>query len=714
MIHGVRARLPADLLIGQERVQPRTLDAYFEEMTKVWDKVRKEFEHDSVVAAEKMRLSRDKDMNRFIAKLKVGTSVYWTRPYSNKESEQGWKKVKGRWSMKPGRIIEVRGRNSFLVDIGDKVRVFRAADLAVDSTQGNPEFRTNPLRAKDPNCITNMEVVRAVPESAGDEAIGREPEMMSLAAQVMRSPGLNGTNGTSSVALTRAAKAGQMEEEVRVSHSSSEEQSQKAPQTSEEDRDVIFIKSVQRPRDGDNVEGSRAKRLKSQHVTPVIEVKTVGAQPEVAVGPERGSLKRTKPPPIVFKVTNEEEERSKAHFEEKEREIKVNPQKQVNFAIPERETRTFTADEGEHQRGKLMMFPDGMDKNLAWWMGSTSGMVRAGDVQPKVGDWAVVQLGMSEGSEAILRFGRIVGRDYEEKPELKLHFLRKAPNTEEYAFVYFYELRNGKSDAYKECLDHPTGRKGRVRPRNWQPWTVPVHKERCDDFWWLVAYDDNFSKLLLPWRQDGPDSKKKEAIQLKAEAHSEGLPGATPRLRRKVVVIERGGLTTTIGADAWVNAANTELKEGGGVCGAIFAEARKNGGADELTRECSAQAPVAVGQCVATRGCRAPVKYIIHAVGPKWQDHQKEEGIRLLSDVYENAMATAARLKVNHLALAGIGNGLYGWPERLVARVAIAEVISALTTTHTTVTKVTFRCFTDSWRAALAGELKADVAVIDW
>ena len=61
-----------------------------------------------MVAAEKMRLSRDREMNRFIATLKVGTWVYWTRPYSHQESEQGWKKVKGKWSMKPGQIKAVK------------------------------------------------------------------------------------------------------------------------------------------------------------------------------------------------------------------------------------------------------------------------------------------------------------------------------------------------------------------------------------------------------------------------------------------------------------------------------------------------------------------------------------------------------------------------------------------------------------------------------
>ena len=81
---------------------------------------------------------------------------------------------------------------------------------------------------------------------------------------------------------------------------------------------------------------------------------------------------------------------------------------------------------------------------------------------------------------------------------------------------------------------------------------------------------------------------------------------------------------TKLCVDAIVNAANTSLQMGGGVCGAIFSAA----GADRLQNACNAFAPIKTGEAVITQGFRLPAKYIIHAAGPVYRDgNQGEEAL---------------------------------------------------------------------------------------
>lgn len=67
--------------------------------------------------------------------------------------------------------------------------------------------------------------------------------------------------------------------------------------------------------------------------------------------------------------------------------------------------------------------------------------------------------------------------------------------------------------------------------------------------------------------------------------------------------------------DAIVNAANSALLAGSGVCGAIFRAA----GYEKLSAECHKKAPCPVGQSVLTSAYNLPARYIIHTVGPVWQ-----------------------------------------------------------------------------------------------
>ena len=69
---------------------------------------------------------------------------------------------------------------------------------------------------------------------------------------------------------------------------------------------------------------------------------------------------------------------------------------------------------------------------------------------------------------------------------------------------------------------------------------------------------------------------------------------------------------TKMKVDAIVNAANTELSMGGGVCGAVFHAA----GAKELQEACDKKAPIKTGDAVITPGFKLPAKFVIHAAGP--------------------------------------------------------------------------------------------------
>ena len=72
---------------------------------------------------------------------------------------------------------------------------------------------------------------------------------------------------------------------------------------------------------------------------------------------------------------------------------------------------------------------------------------------------------------------------------------------------------------------------------------------------------------------------------------------------------------TTLKVDAIVNAANTQLLAGGGVCGAIFRAA----GYRELQEACNKLAPIQTGEAVITPGFHLPAKFVIHTAGPIWQ-----------------------------------------------------------------------------------------------
>jgi O-acetyl-ADP-ribose deacetylase (regulator of RNase III) len=110
---------------------------------------------------------------------------------------------------------------------------------------------------------------------------------------------------------------------------------------------------------------------------------------------------------------------------------------------------------------------------------------------------------------------------------------------------------------------------------------------------------------------------------------------------------------TTLRVDAIVNAANTSLQMGGGVCGAIFSAA----GADRLQNVCNDLAPIKTGEAVITQGFKLPAKYIIHAAGPVYRDGKHGEEA-LLRACYINALDLAVKHDCESIAFPLISSGI--------------------------------------------------------
>lgn len=132
---------------------------------------------------------------------------------------------------------------------------------------------------------------------------------------------------------------------------------------------------------------------------------------------------------------------------------------------------------------------------------------------------------------------------------------------------------------------------------------------------------------------------------------------------------------TKMQVDAIVNAANTQLQMGGGVCGVIFQAA----GAKELQAACDRVAPIQTGEAAITPAFALPAKYVIHAAGPVYSRQNKEESERLLRSAYLNSLKLAEQHHCESVAFPLISSGIYGYPkvEALeVARNAITDYLS--------------------------------------
>ena len=142
---------------------------------------------------------------------------------------------------------------------------------------------------------------------------------------------------------------------------------------------------------------------------------------------------------------------------------------------------------------------------------------------------------------------------------------------------------------------------------------------------------------------------------------------------------------TKLNVDAIVNAANTSLAMGGGVCGAIFAAA----GADKLQSACDKLSPIKTGEAVITPGFDLPAKHIIHTAGPVYNDGNHGEEA-LLRSCCINALELAMKNGCESIALPLISSGIYGYPKAEALRVVSEAIRSFISENDMEVSLVVF------------------------
>lgn len=138
-----------------------------------------------------------------------------------------------------------------------------------------------------------------------------------------------------------------------------------------------------------------------------------------------------------------------------------------------------------------------------------------------------------------------------------------------------------------------------------------------------------------------------------------------------VVECVQGNITSQEGIDVVVNAANAELRSGGGVAGAIHKAA-----GPELYRECKPLAPIKTGGAVITKAYELPNKYVVHCLGPVYGVDKPES--KLLADCYINALKIADEKGASSIAFPAISTGIFGYPVQEAAKVAFAAIKSQL------------------------------------
>ena len=135
-------------------------------------------------------------------------------------------------------------------------------------------------------------------------------------------------------------------------------------------------------------------------------------------------------------------------------------------------------------------------------------------------------------------------------------------------------------------------------------------------------------------------------------------------------VLIKNASITDLDVEAIVNAANSSLWAGGGVCGAIFRAA----GYSRLQAACDAIGHCDTGSAVITPGFDLKARYIIHAVGPVWEGGFSGEP-ELLYGAYQSSLTLALENGCTSIGFPLISSGIYGYPKENAWRVAIKAVL---------------------------------------
>ncbi len=140
------------------------------------------------------------------------------------------------------------------------------------------------------------------------------------------------------------------------------------------------------------------------------------------------------------------------------------------------------------------------------------------------------------------------------------------------------------------------------------------------------------------------------------------------KIGRTTIDCVRGDITKQAQFDAIVNAANAQLRIGGGVAGAIHRAAGPG-----LEREAAPLGPITPGDAVITGGHDLPNRYVIHCLGPVYGRDEPSE--QLLAACYRNALRLADERGIESIVFPAISTGAFGYPMDAAARVALETIV---------------------------------------
>ena len=156
---------------------------------------------------------------------------------------------------------------------------------------------------------------------------------------------------------------------------------------------------------------------------------------------------------------------------------------------------------------------------------------------------------------------------------------------------------------------------------------------------------------------------------------------------------------TKLEVDAIANAANTQLKHGGGVAGAI-----SRAGGPDIQAESNEKAPIGLGEAVETTAGQMPCRWVIHAATMRLGGPTSRE---IIQDATASTLRKADELGAKSLALVAFGTGVGGFPLEEAARIEVAEVRRHLAAVPSGLERVVFAVRGDAalqaFQTALAG-----------